>query len=94
MASAIAVDYGPRFAVRDGLDCCIKHGVHQISIRLGPDGPTNDKAVEAVDDGRKINLTSADVEFGDVSQPFLIRSGRVEVSIDNVLRCRADLAEV
>lgn len=94
MASPIAVDYGQRFAVRDGLDCCIKHGVHQISVRLGPDGPTDDEVVEAIDDRRKIDLSSADVELGDVCQPFLIGRGSLEVTVDDVLGRGANLAQV
>ena len=67
MASAIAVDYGPRFAVSDGFYRCIKHGVYEIGIRSGPYGPTYDEAVEAIDDWGKIDFSSSDVELGDVS---------------------------
>ena len=38
VASAIAVDYGPRFAVSDGFYRCIKHGVYEIGVRSGPKG--------------------------------------------------------
>jgi hypothetical protein len=85
MASTIAVDYGPRFAVCDGLNCCIKHCVNQISVRLGPDGPTDEEAFEAIDDRGKIDLSSADVKLGDVCQPLLIGRGSLEVTVDDVL---------
>ena len=64
--SAIAVDYGPRFAVSDYFYRCIKHGVYEIGIRSGPYGPTYDEAVEAIDDWGKINFTRSDVELGDI----------------------------
>ena len=56
MASAIAVDYGLRFAVSDGLNRCIKHGVHSFGVRFDPDGPTYDETVKAIDDRGKIDL--------------------------------------
>ena len=67
MASAIAVDYGPRLAVSDGLNRCIKHGVRKIGARFAPDGPTYDEAVEAIDDRGKIDFSRPDVELCDVS---------------------------
>ena len=66
MASAIAMDYGPRFAVSDGFYRCIKHGVHKIGVRSGPNGPTYDEAVEAINDRGKINFSRSDVELRDV----------------------------
>ncbi len=53
-----------------------QRGPHQISDRHGPDGPTDD-GFEAIDDQGKIDLSSADVELGDVCQTILIgRAGR------------------
>ena len=40
------------------------------------------------------NLSSADVEFGDVSQPFLIWRSRLEVTVDDARRRRANLAQI
>ena len=93
MGSAVAIEKGLRAAVHDRLDRRIGHRVCQIGVRFGAYCPADDEAVKAVDDGRKINLPRSDVEFGDVSQPFLMRSGGVEVSIDDVLWCWTDLAE-
>ena len=67
MASVIAVDYGPRFAVSDGLYRCIKHGIYEVGIRSGPYGPTYDEAVEAINDRGKIDFSRSDVELRDVS---------------------------
>ncbi len=92
-SSAAACDCAGSRA-HDRLDRRIEHRVYQIGIRFAPDCPADDEAVEAVDDGRKINFTRSDVEFGDVGQPFLIRSGSLEVSIDDILRRRTNLAEV
>jgi hypothetical protein len=94
VASAVTVDYGPHFAVRDGFDRGIKHGVGETRVRFGPDGPTDDHAVEAIDDRREIDLTRAYVELGDVGQPFLIWRRSLEVTVDDILRRRADLAQI
>ena len=67
MASAIAVDYGPRFTVSDGFNRCIKHGIYEIGVRFGPYGPTYDEAVEAIDGRGQTDFSRSDVELGDVS---------------------------
>ena len=54
-------------------------------------GPADDQAVEAVDDGREVHLAGGDLELGDVSQPLLVRRGCLEVAIDSWLDNRADV---
>ena len=68
VASAIAVDYGPRFSVNDGFNRCIKHGVHEIGVRSGPYGPTYDEALEAIVDLGKTDFSRSDVELGGKSR--------------------------
>lgn len=94
MAPSVRMKNGPRFAVRDGLERCIKHGVCQIDICFGPDGPTDGAAVEAVEDQGKRGFSRSDVEFGNVSQPFLVWRGRLEVTVDDVFRHQASLTQI
>ena len=61
MAPSIAMDYGPCFAVSDGFYRCIKHGVYEIGVRSGPNGPTYDQAVDVIDDRGKIDFFLSDV---------------------------------
>ncbi len=91
MASPITVDYGPLLAVCDGFQCCIQHGVGETRVRFGPDGPTDNHAVEAIDDRREIDFARAYVELGDIGQPFLIWRESVKVTVDDVLRCWAEI---
>ena len=88
------MDYGKHFAVRDGLNRCIKHRVHHISAPRDPDGPTYDEAFEAIDDRGKIDFSRPDVELADVCQPFLIWRGRLEVTVDVPCRRRTNLAQI
>ena len=53
MAPSIAMDYGPCFAVSDG--------VYEIGVRSVPNGPTYDQAVDVIDDRGKIDFFLSDV---------------------------------
>src|SRR4051812_34544236 len=94
MGSAIRMDDWPFLAVGDGSDGCIQHGVDETCIRLGSDGPADDHAVKAVDDGRKVHLACWDLELGDVCQPLHVRRFCMEVAIDQVLRRWIDLSQI
>lgn len=94
MASAIAMDDGPGVTVHDGLQGCVQHEVGKIRIGFGADGPTDDQAVEAIDDRGEINFACADVELSDIRQPLLVWGCRVEVAIDDVLWRGADFAQI
>ncbi|MPN27915.1 hypothetical protein SDC9_175349 [bioreactor metagenome] len=78
----------------DGLDGCIQHGVDQLCIRTRADGPAHHHPVEAIDDRRQVDLACRDLELRDVGQPFLVGGCCLEVTVDDVLWCRADLAQV
>lgn len=94
MGSPIGMDDWPFLAVGDGSDGCIQHGVDETRIWLGSDGPADDHAVKAVDDGRKVHLASWDLELGDVCQPFHVRRFFMEVAIDQVLGRWTDLSQI
>jgi hypothetical protein len=85
------VNDGSGVAVSYRLDGCIQHRVDQFCIWMRPNGPADDQAIEAVDDGRKIHLAGRDLELGDVGQPLLVRGRRLEVAIDEVFGRRTDL---
>ena len=65
-----------------------------VTQRMLANGPADDQAVEAVDDGREVHLAGGDLELGDVSQPFLVGGCSLEVSVDDVFWRRADFAKV
>lgn len=48
-----------RFAVCDWFDRCIKHGVRRVSVRLAPDGPSEDEAFEAIVDRKNWGVLGA-----------------------------------
>ncbi len=94
MGSAIGMDDWSFRAVCHGLDSCIQHSIDQPRVWLRSNRPTDDHAIEAVDDGRKIHLPSRDLELGDVCQPLHIRCLCMEVAIDQVLGCWTYFAQV
>lgn len=72
MTASIAVDDGPWPALFDRFQRGIEHGVGQIGVWFGPDGPADDHAIEAVDDWRQIYFSGPDPELRNVGQPLLI----------------------
>src|SRR5690242_18851382 len=94
MSPAIRMNDRPYIQVGHGFDRSFQHGIDQPRIRLSSNGPAYDHAVEAVDDGREVNLTRWDLELVDVSQPLLVRRLGLEVTIDQVLRRRANLSQI
>ena len=94
MTTAIRVDDGPVVAVGYPLDSSVQHGVHKIGVWTRTDGPADHQTIEAVNHGREVHLASRYLELGDVGQPFLIRGGCLEVTIDEVVWRWADFAKV
>lgn len=76
------------------LDSRIEHRVHELCVRVRADGPADDQPVGAIDDGREVYLAGRDLELRDVSEPLLVRCSGLEVAIDEILRRRADLAQI
>ena len=94
MGSPIRMDDWLLLAVSHGPNGCIQHGVDEARIWLGSDGPTDDHAVNAVDDGRKVHLARRYLEPGDVCQPSHVRRVCMEVAIEQVLRRWTDLSQL
>lgn len=94
MSSAIGMDDWPFLPVGHGLNGGIQYGIDQACIWLRSNRPTDDHAVEAVDDGREVHLPSWDLELGDIRQPFYVRRFCMEVAIDQVLGRRADFSQI
>ena len=94
MGATIRVNDGPVFASGHRLDGSIQHRVDQPRVRPSADGPADHQAIETVDHGQEIDLSSRDLKLSDVGQPFLIWGRRLEVAVDDVHRRRADFAKV
>ena len=58
------------------------------------DSTADHQAIEAVDHGREIDLSSRDLKLGDVGQPLLVRARRLEVAVDQVVWRRTDFSKV
>lgn len=94
MGSTIRVNNWPIVALGHRLDGCIEHRVDEFSVRARPDGPADDQAIEAVDDGRQVHLAGRDLELCDVGEPLLVRGRCLEVAMDEVLGRWTDLAQI
>lgn len=64
----------------------IQHCVHHGGVWTCADSPTDHKAIETVDHGGEIHLSSRYLERRDVSQPLLIWCPGLEVPINEVNR--------
>ncbi len=94
MGSAIGMDDWSCRAICHGLDSCIQHSIDQPRVWLRSNRPTDDHAIEAVDDRGTIHLPSRDLELGGVCQPLHIRRFCMGVAIDQVLGCRTYFSRV
>mgnify|MGYP006949399687 CR=1 FL=1 len=65
MGSTIRMDDWPVVGIDHRFNGCIEHRVDEFSVRARPDGPADDQAIEAVDDGRQVHLAGRDLELGD-----------------------------
>ncbi|SCX30444.1 hypothetical protein DSM25559_3526 [Agrobacterium rosae] len=52
---AIGMDNWPFLCFGHGLNGCIQHSIDQLRIWVRSNRPTDDHAVEAIDDRRKVN---------------------------------------
>ena len=86
MSSTIRVNDRLAFAFDHRLNSRIQHRVDQPRVWPRADGPADQQAIETVDHGREINLSSRDLELGDVGQPLLIGCRRQEVTVDRISR--------
>lgn len=82
MSAAVRVNDGLVVGIGHRLDGRIKHRVDELSVWVRPNGPADDQPIEAVDGGREVRLAGRDLELGDVGQPPLVGSRRLEVAID------------
>lgn len=94
MPSAVGMDHGSVGCFRHRLYGGIQHGVDQFSVWARANGPAHHHPVEAIDDRRQVDLTRRYLELRDVGEPFLVGGCSLEVTVDDVLWCRADLAQV
>ena len=94
MGATIRVDYRTAIAVDDFLNGSIQHRVDQLRIRACSYGPAHNQSVEAVNDGREIDLSGRYMELRDVGKPFLIWRCRLKVPIDDVFWCRTNFPQV
>lgn len=62
--------------------------------RVGANRPAYDHAIEAVDNGRQINLPSWYMEFRDVRQPLFVMCIGMKIGIDDVLWSGAYLSHI
>ena len=85
MGSAIRMDDWSFLAVGHRFNGSVQHGVDQLRIWLRSNRPTDDHAVKAIDDRRKVDLPGWDLELDDVCQPLHVRRFCMEVAIDQVL---------
>ena len=81
-------------STRTGKVYPVEHGVHQLCVRSGSDGPAHHHAVEAVDHRRQVYLARRNVKLRDVGEPLPVRGIGVEVPVDHILDRRTDLARV
>lgn len=65
VGAATGMDDRSAVAAGHRLDGCVQHGVDEVSVRLRPNGPTDDQTVEAINDGREVHLAGWDVELRD-----------------------------
>ena len=94
MPTAIRMNDRPVIAIGYLLDSSVQHGVYKLGIRTRSDSPADNQAIEAVDDGREVHLASGDLELCDVREPLLIRDSRLEVAVDEIVRCGGDFSQV
>jgi hypothetical protein len=85
VSATIRANDGPVVGIDHHLDGRIQHRVDALSVWMRPNGPADDQAIEAVDDGREVHLAGRDLELGDVGEPLLVRRCGVEVAIDEIL---------
>jgi len=57
-------------------------------------GPADNQAIEAVDDGREVHLASRDLELGDIRKPLFVRGSGLKIAVDEVFRSRTDFSEI
>ena len=72
----------------------LEAGVGELCVRARPYRPGSQPSVEAVEDGREVDLAVRQPELRDVCEPQLVGRGRMEVAADQVLRRVGDLALV
>lgn len=60
------MDDGSAIAAGYRLDGSIEHRVDELSVGMRPNGPADDQAIEAVDDGREVHLAGRDLKLCDV----------------------------
>lgn len=63
-----------------------------LHARRGPDRGRDDPVVMEIEDGRKVDLGTADVELGYVRCPFGVRRLCRELAVQHVLGCLTDLS--
>ena len=92
--AAIRMNDRPIIAVDYFLNSSVEHGVHKSGIWTCADGPADNQAIEAIDDGREVHLASRDLELRNVGKPLLIGSRRLKVAVDEIVWRWADLSQV
>jgi hypothetical protein len=84
MGATIRVNDRPVFATGYCFNGSIQHRIDQAGVRSRTDSPADHQAIEAVDHGREVHLSSGDLKLGDVGQPLLIGFRRLEVAVCKV----------
>ena len=84
MTTAVTVDHGTLAGPQRG-GGPVQHRVGQFGVRRRPGRVRHDHAVVAVDHRRKVHLSVAGLDLGDVREPLLVGSFGGEIPVDEVV---------
>gem|GEM_PF-6646526 len=81
-------------AATDCFDGSIKHRVHEFGVWSRTDRPTDHEPIEAINNGRQIDLAGRNLELRDVCEPLFILCRDTEVTVDKVFQSRTYFSSV
>lgn len=84
MATAVAVYYRC-FCSPERIERIIEHGIHPRRVRARSNRPAHYLAIKTVDNRRQIDLTSRQMELGDIGQPLFIWSAGTKIAVEQIL---------